>query len=265
MEPTPENIVAFWDDRAEEFGKDRRANTPDPWINCVERTSIGQILAGLTASSDILDVGCANGYSTFLLHEAFPQHRFVGGDLSQKMIAQAKARLCELPPEKGGNLRFEAMDMLDLGRFQGSFDVVITMRALLNLPNSEAQWQAIGQIAGCLRPGGQLIAIENFRNSQEKLNSVRRDLGLSPLPYRWHNCWFEESEFLKRCSEYFKLVAFEPIASTYYLVTRVVYSKMCQLEGREPDYDHPIYEIATKMPAVGDYGPIKLSHWIKSK
>jgi hypothetical protein len=47
-------------------------------------------------------------------------------------------------------------------------------------------------------------------------------------------------------------------SSAYYLATRVIYSKFCALEGTPPDYRHPIHELSTKLPAVGDFSPIKL-------
>jgi SAM-dependent methyltransferase len=254
-----EEIVDFWTQRAETFGATPNANTPDRWIHQVETPAITRILQSLPGSLDILDVGCANGYTTEALSRAFPNHRFTGTDLSAKMIGVAKGRVCEATP----NLRFAEANMLDLSRYQGEFDVVLSVRALINLPDTEAQWQAIDQIAGCLRPGGHYISIENFRHGQENLNKVRTDLGLKPIDIRWNNCFFDEPDFRRFCGERFDLVEFTPISSTYYLATRGIYAKMCQMEGREPDYDHPIYEIASKLPATGDFGPIKLSHWQK--
>lgn len=261
--PDQRDIVEFWNQQAERFDQDPRANTPDPWIHRIELAAVGRILRSLPSSLDVLDLGCANGHTTFLLHREFPEHRIVGGDVSPKMVEVARKRLISKGIAQSPHLRFEVMDMLDMRSARGRFDVVITIRGLINLPNPESQWRAIAQIAGCLKLGGDYIAVENFRHAQERLNAVRQEQGLPPLPYRWHNCWFDEEEFRRRCSGFFELAEFSPITSTYYLVTRVVYSKLCQLEGREPDYDHPIYEIATRLPVEGDYGPVKLSHWIR--
>jgi ubiquinone/menaquinone biosynthesis C-methylase UbiE len=254
-----EEIVDFWADRAVTFGDKPSANTPDRWIHQVETPAVTRILESLPGSLDILDVGCANGYTTHALSRAFPQHCFMGVDLCASMIAVAKDRVSADTP----NLRFAEANMLDLSLHQGQFDVVLSIRALINLPDTAAQFQAIDQIAACLRPGGHYICIENFRHGQENLNKVRVDLGLKPIDIRWNNCFFDEPEFRQYCSQSFDLAEFTPISSTYYLATRGIYAKMCQMEGREPDYDHPIYEIACKLPATGDFGPIKLSHWVK--
>jgi len=263
MIPTQANILSFWDEQAEKYGEDPRANTPDRWIHHVELAAVARILRTLSSPSDILDIGCANGYSTFLIHKAFPDHRITGIDLSEKMIGIAQKRLLREGLVESSNLRFRVMDMLEMEDFAEAFDVAITIRGLINLPGTDSQWKAIAQIAGCLRPGGRYIAVENFRHAQENLNSLRRNIGLPALPYRWHNCWLDENDFRKHCSEFFDLLEFLPITSTYYLITRVVYSRLCQLEARDPDYDHPIYEIATKIPPLGDFGPVKLSYWKK--
>jgi SAM-dependent methyltransferase len=254
-----DEIVEFWAQRAEAFGAAPSANTPDRWIHQVETPNIHRILESLSDSLDILDIGCANGYTTHALSRAFPQHCFTGVDLSAKMIEVAKGRVSEDTP----NLRFGEANMLDLSRFRGQFDVVLSVRALINLPDTGAQWQALDQISNCLRPGGHYISIENFRHGQENLNRVRTDLGLKPIDIRWNNCFFDEPDFRHYCGERFDLVEFTPISSTYYLATRGIYAKMCQMEGREPDYDHAIYEVASKLPPTGDFGPIKLSHWQK--
>ena len=49
------------------------------------------------------------------------------------------------------------------------------------------------------------------------------------------------------------------ISSLYYLATRLIYSKICALENREPDYDHVIYQVGVELPVEGDYGPTRLA------
>jgi len=58
---------------------------------------------------------------------------------------------------------------------------------------------------------------------------------------------------------YFTIKKRKNISSIYYLITRTVYSKICQLEHREPDYDNPIYKIAADLDeSIGNYGPVNL-------
>ncbi len=58
-------------------------------------------------------------------------------------------------------------------------------------------------------------------------------------------------------------VEVDDFTSTYYLVTRVAYSAMCQREGVAPDYEHPLHEIATMLPAVGRFSPIRLVDMVR--
>src|SRR5262249_32114326 len=144
-------------------------------------------------------------------------------------------------------LTFSAGDVRQLRkRFSaGSFDVVITNRCLINLLGEQEQFDALRQISECLRQGGYYIGTENFTGGQEALNSLRRSFGLAEIPVRWHNRYFDESVFLSKARSLFEHVDLINFSSTYYLVTRVVYSALCKREGTEPGYLHPIYEIAT--------------------
>lgn len=249
-------IREFWNEQAETHGVHPRATTPDYWMRELEIRQISERLAGVRPDARVLDIGCGNGYSLMALAERHPEMEFVGGDYAPAMIRQAETALAERQA-LAGRVRFEVKDVLDLEADSG-FDVVITDRCLINLTSFDDQRRALAQIAGALRPGGLYVAVENFVESQDALNREREQLGLDPIPIRWHNLYLYEEEFLAACSELFDVSETAPISSTYYLLTRCVYSKLCQIAGDEPGYDDPIYEIATQLPILGDFGPIKL-------
>jgi SAM-dependent methyltransferase len=256
-------IIDYWSEQAKTYGSDPQANTPDYWLREIEYSNIVRILKQLKGNMRILDIGCGNGFTTLKLHDTFPQHSFLGGDLSPEMIRVARES-CNVPGSTAENkIRFEVIDVLDLQRYESSFDIVLSVRCLINLPSSELQWAALKQIWQALRRHGQCILIENFQEPQEALNRIRGELGLPPIPVRWHNRYFNKSELVNKCESLFEISESVPITSTYYLITRVVYSKLCQLEGRVPDYDHPIYQIATKLPILGDLGPVRLLRLVK--
>jgi hypothetical protein len=93
---------------------------------------------------------------------------------------------------------------------------------------------------------------------QTSFNRMREAMGLPEIPVRWHNHFFEEARFLEETRPVFDSVTFDDFLSSYYLATRVIYSAACQLTGEEPDYQHPIHQVAWKLPPIGDYCPIKL-------
>ena len=70
--------------------------------------------------------------------------------------------------------------------------------------------------------------------------------------------FFDEEVFQAETGKLFDSVAIESFSSSYYLATRVIYSAGCHLIGVEPDYFHPIHQTAGKLPAFGDFSPIKL-------
>jgi hypothetical protein len=80
-------------------------------------------------------------------------------------------------------------------------------------------------------------------------------MDLEEILVRWHNLCFDEAEFIEKAGKIFRDVELINFSSTYYLVTRVVYSALCK---NEPGYEHPIYEIAASLPTAGDFTPIKL-------
>jgi hypothetical protein len=126
------------------------------------------------------------------------------------------------------------------------------------LETGEEQFRALREITRHLTEGGFYIGTENFIGGQENLNAMRRAVKLEGIPVRWHNLYFDEAEFISRTAEMFSEVNIVNFSSTYYLITRVVYSALCKMQDVAPDYDHPIHTIAADMPAIGDFSPIKL-------
>jgi predicted O-methyltransferase YrrM len=251
-------IRAFWDAQAAQFGADPRATTPDHWMREVEIEHLARIVSALPPGR-ALDIGCGNGYSTLKLAAACTAHRFIGGDFAPAMVASARKSLAEAPPAVASRVAFEVMDAASFTAAE-PFDAVLSDRCLINLPEKALQWRALERIASALKPGGTYLAVENFLSGQRELNRLRAEAGLPPIEIRWHNLFFDDDEFRAEAGRHFDVVADVPISSLYYLVTRVVYTRWCRDEGREPGYDHPLYRVAARLPAEGNYGPIRLIH-----
>jgi ubiquinone/menaquinone biosynthesis C-methylase UbiE len=251
-----EHIRRFWNEQAQAHGEDPQATTPDRWIREVEIASLSEWLSQVPPRARVLDIGCGNGYSVVRLAKRHPQLFFVGADYASAMVEQAQRSL-ESHPELVSRVRFEEMDVMTLS-VDDPFDVAITDRCLINLPSFDDQRRAIARIAGAVRAGGRYLAIESFQGGQDSLNRQRERIGLPPIPIRWHNCFLDEAAFAEACAEFFYVDPPAPITSSYYLITRCVYAKLCQIAGEEPGYDHPIYEVAAKIPPLGDFGPVKL-------
>jgi SAM-dependent methyltransferase len=249
-----DRIRQYWDERAATNAD--AATTNDLGLRRLESATLMAELARIEvgAGSRILDVGCGDGATTLSLAKRYPQAEVRGVDFSPQMIALARSRA------GASNVSFAEGDVRRLRDAVGGarFDLIVTNRCLINLNTAEEQYAGLAEIAASLVPGGWFIGTENFTGGQETLNATRRSAGLGEIPVRWHNLFFDEGEFRERAGRLFDSVEVIAFSSTYYLVTRVVYSALCRNDGVEPDYAHPIHDIAAGLPAVGDFSPIKL-------
>ena len=249
------DIHQYWEDKAREHGTKPSATTSDVWLRTVEIEYLEDILKDFKANTSVYDIGCGNGFSTLELSKRLTNCVFTGMDYSEEMISQANESVKNLPNEVQKRISFKVFDILK--EPDSSADVLISDRCLINIPN-ELKKTAIQNISKMLHSNGLYIMIENFMEGQESFNKIRKSLDLPEIPVRWHNFYFTETNLDEMINGIFEIEDTIHISSLYYLVTRVVYSKLCAMEGREPDYVHPIYEVASKLPPEGDYGPVRL-------
>jgi SAM-dependent methyltransferase len=254
-------IQQYWDLRAKESRGAPSATTNDIYLRELETAVlVRELRAGpLQREGAVLDVGCGDGRTTLAIARQFPGVKFWGIDFSREMIAAARdllARESDLPNE----IMFSIGDARDLHTSIGSekFHAIITNRCLINLGTRFEQYHTLREISCRLLPGGCYLGTENFNGGQRALNELRRSAGVPEIPVRWHNLYFDEQELVNELHKSFRAVELIAFSSTYYYVTRIVYSALCQLLNEEPSYDHPIYKIAVKLPPFGDFSPIKL-------
>jgi ubiquinone/menaquinone biosynthesis C-methylase UbiE len=96
-----------------------------------------------------LEIGTGTGEGALLLAREFPQASVRGVDLSEEMIAAAKAKV-GLDPE--GRIAFRVADAAELPYEDESFDLV----AHLNMP------PFVHEVARVLRPGGHAIVASSW-------------------------------------------------------------------------------------------------------
>jgi len=255
-EATTMEIKQYWSERA--TADLANATTNDVYLRVLERETLVAHLRrlGCAAGSRVLDAGCGDGETLFALDAAFGC-RLVGRDFARAMIDLANARLAANPNSR---IDFAVGDVREVARDfgEGGFDFVTTDRCLINLESEAEQYAAIEGLARALKPGGCYLAIENFVEGNDRLNAMRALYGLPPIAIRWHNTFFREEDFIARTRRLFRTVDKFDFSSSYYFATRVVYSRLCAVEGKPPDYRHPIHAESVKLPAFGDFSPIKL-------
>jgi len=256
-----EKIRHYWEERAKKNYNKNTATTDDIHLRDLEIGTLIETIHQIKSENinKILDIGCGDGRSTLDIATQFPDCHFTGIDFSESMIKIANKYL-ELKNRLKDRVNFIVGDITKLHEeiHDTKFDIIISVRCLINLDTSDIQYKAISDISNHLTPNGYFIAIENFIGGHNKMNDSRRVMGLPEIPIRWHNKYFTEEEILYNSKKYFKQIEIKDFSSSYYFATRIIYSKMCQMRGEIPDYDHEIHQLATKLPWTGKFSPIKL-------
>jgi ubiquinone/menaquinone biosynthesis C-methylase UbiE len=250
-----EAIKRYWNERAAESRGLPNATTNDYYMRVIESRELIERIRGLRSNvATIADIGCGDGLTTISVARAFPEIKFVGRDYSRNMIESASQHL-----QKDGlaNVTFVENDVIN-DPDDTKFDLVFTTRCLINLPSEEMQRTALQRIRSMLVEGGVYLMIENFIDGQVEFNRLRADFGLPEIKVREHNRFFDEQWFIPFIEDKFEVVEKANISSLYYLVSRVIYSKICAIRGSTPDYFDIHHELASQLPSCGNFGPVKM-------
>lgn len=145
MTPEEYKQLSIW-----EFTEAARAYDSDhAGIYEMCRDDYPQMLAELEKEpfDAVLDVGCGTGAVLALLHEKYPDRRYVGLDLTPEMIEVARTKVAP-------GMEFVVGDAENLPFDEASFDAVLCSNSFHHYPNPAAFLAGALRV---LRPGGRLI------------------------------------------------------------------------------------------------------------
>jgi ubiquinone/menaquinone biosynthesis C-methylase UbiE len=127
----------------------------------------------LSATADILEIGCGNGDLWAHIRDRIPPGwSLVLGDLSQGMLQEAKKNLSFL----GGRAKFQTLDA-QLLMFDGeTFDAVIANHMLYHVPNIS---RALLEASRVLKVGGKFFAATNGQGHMQEIHQLA--IGFAPL------------------------------------------------------------------------------------
>jgi len=251
-----DEIRRFWAEQARAHGESPSASWSDHRVIELEIEAIGSRLA---AGERVLDVGCANGYSS--ARYAALGARVLGVDFVPEMIEHAEARRRALPQEVASRLEFAVGDIRSLELEDGSFDAVVSTRVVINLPSWEEQLQGLRECARVLRPGGLLLLSEATEQGWQRLNALRREWGLPDIPMPPHNLYLDQERVAEAVADVLDLEEISDFASSYYVATRFLKPLLAAAAGADVDVSDPGAELnrwAATLPPAGDYGTQKL-------
>ncbi|WP_271252644.1 class I SAM-dependent methyltransferase [Pseudanabaena sp. Chao 1811] len=115
----------------------------------------------LNAPQDILDIGCSVGMSTFVLHNAYPQAKITGLDLSPHFLAIANYNTRTKHPEliESQQINWIHAAAENTGLPDASFDFVSCFLLFHELPQ-DATRQILREIRRVLRPNGYFTLMD---------------------------------------------------------------------------------------------------------
>ena len=206
----------------------------------------------MTSGLNVLDIGCANGYTINRLAEKF-KSEFMGIDFSEKMIDKAQMMATRKSRLSAGTMRFAVVDVLGLDKYftvHSTFDIIIPVRLLINLPDTLDQEKAIKSIHKLLKPKGKFLMMEATIDGLERLNAVRNKVGLEPTPItnkenRWINR-FREEHLKKFLPKYFKILDIQRFG-LYFFISRVVHPLLVKNTKVDAKINKIAYDLATKL------------------
>lgn len=253
-----EEIRNYWEGRAAGDSSEQ-STTQDVFLREIELNVLVDRIKKFSPKR-VADVGCGDGRTTIGLAKAIDDIQFLGLDYSSSMIENAKSVLLDRGLK---NIGFDRLDIRD--GLRESFNLIYTTRCLINLPSWDLQKQAIQNIHAALDSDGIYLMIENFVEGQENFNKIRKDFALPEIPVREHNLFFQRERLIDFTKDIFQVDEEVNISSAYYLVSRVIYSKICFESGCTPDYFNEHHRYAAGLPFSGEFGPVRLMVFRKNK
>jgi ubiquinone/menaquinone biosynthesis C-methylase UbiE len=187
--------LGAFEDRARGYESGRYARLH---FEIVQRT-LDIALAAAPGAGRVLDVGCGTGYLLRALAGRLPEAEvFEGVDAAPTMIEVARARAAEERADDA-RLSFRQGVAEELPFEAGAFDLVISTTSFDHWVDQQA---GLVECARVLRPGGQLVLVDQFslllaptlvRSRRGKARTKRRAISLAAHAgfeeLRWHHVY----------------------------------------------------------------------------
>jgi ubiquinone/menaquinone biosynthesis C-methylase UbiE len=254
---TGDRIRSFWTEQAVEHGVEAAASWTDIRVMELElRTILGYLQDG----QSVLDVGCANGFST-LQFARQKRVAITGVDYIPEMISHANVALKSQADHLAGTVSFDVGDATSLKFADNQFDTLVVIRVIINLGEWERQLVGLRECVRVLKPGGTLLLSEATVQGWARLNDLRGEWGMSPIKMPEFNNYLDQDRVADALRPTCDLVEINNFASSYYVGTRVLKPLIGKVAGCEAEVANPLSELnrwLSLLPAAGDYGTQKL-------
>ena len=270
-----EKVYDHYTEQADTFAHSWASTMQDRVIRETEIESLTKIIRLIYSAMNpkrevrILEVGCGNGYVSARLLCEFPNLRIEAFDINSELISKAKERNL-------ANCGFKVLDITqqNIGQFfSDEYDLIFSVRCLINIENVENQLRAIENMASRLAPNGYLALLEGFIGGQNKYNEFRRALDYNEIPPAWHNWYLDLTKidnmlsrwpFLRRLNNSVEEIGVDSHhLSSHYLATRVWQPLLHNdpnhyMNNRNDDIGQAISKI---LPQTQNFSPLQIHIW----
>ena len=243
-----DHIKHYWEKQGETYKNSHEASWGDKFAIDLEIKNISKFIQ---SGDNVLDIGCANGYSTFFYLKKNPNH-ITGIDYARNMIEHANESVKTL--NVGAKIEFQVGDIKELDFDDSTFDISYTTRVLINLPTWEEQKLGIDEAIRVTKKGGKIIFSEGFYEPLVLLNAMRQLVHLEPLVEHDFNRYIKKTfleDYLNKKGFKFNCV---DMTSIYYLGSRFL-RELVTNPSDYPGYSNPInklfYDIEEKFSGGG--------------
>lgn len=243
----------FWSKRAIKYKDSEEFGFPDIHLNHRENKIMRKKIKPFEQKK-ILDVGCANGYSTIAISR--PGNNFIWGiDANPNAIEMAN----RLRDKNGlAGLCFKVGEMSDIPFNKNYFDIIYAKRSLSNLPSRREQKKAIEEMSRVVKSEGEVYIFDLFVEGYEKLNCLRERFGLEKIELPFH-CIPLKDDFIETALDNnLEISCEEDITSSYYLMSRIIYPKLLNFFGKQNKSDSFANFLFSNLPSFGEIGVNKL-------
>jgi ubiquinone/menaquinone biosynthesis C-methylase UbiE len=250
---TVEQIREYWRQQAQQYGQSPSSSWSDHSVIEMEIRNISQ---WLKEGDRVLDVGCANGYST-VRFAAEQKIDIRGVDYIPEMIEIARQRLKEIEIGLPSIVHFGIGDITSLNETAGFYDKVIVTRVIINLGEWSFQLKGLHECCRVLKQGGLLLLSEATLQGWQKMNQFRREWGLIDIPMPAFNLYLDRDKVVEEMSNKLELIELSNFSSTYYVGTRILKPLIVKVLGSDVNVANPDMEWNrwfSELPSWGDYG-----------
>jgi SAM-dependent methyltransferase len=250
-----EDVKKHWDSWANEFELELRSTTKEINIKRIELNAIEKFIHD---NADVLNIGCGNGYD--LIYFASKRKISAKGiDISENMIRNAKKLIQAIDQgfllpesfkkvipsvnkEECKKIEWEVADILSY-RDNKRYDIVFTIRCIINLTDIEKQKKAIKKIADLVKKDGYFLMMENSIQNYALQNKARVIAGLRPRIPPAFNLFIDEEVILPEVKKFFDV---EPVIDHSSLNNIFQYIILPSVEDKIY-YDTPIMNKVTEL------------------